>query len=284
MSPPKIAIFYHLYPNNLPLHKWGICFDEQISKICSSGLYDVCDFIHIGVNAKSDGFELPYTLNKFKIQFSDNFLFEFDTLKSLYKFCTENPDYKVYYFNNKGITYIDTYLQFITNSWRIYLEHFMISKWKDNLDLLDNHDVVCTEHSSNILGSFISSQQKNYGHIGGNFWWARADYVSKLSIDFFKKNTIEQRGIKCILCKEEACLFTDNLYKQENYENRKNTSCHLRLLAEQWVTDEECRIYNYFSYKNNPKSWMGDNGDPSLLRSNYVQMYNPSDYMNLKEI
>jgi hypothetical protein len=162
----------------------------------------------------------------------------------------------------------------------------MIFKWKDNLNLLDNHDIVCTEHASHILGSFILSQKTNGGEIGGNFWWARADYVSKLSIDFFKKETNEQRGIICIICKNEICPYIDNTYKQQNFNKRENTNCEMRHLGEQWITtpNEDCRIYNYYAYRNNPKSWVGENGDPSSSRSLYVQMYDPSDYMNLKEI
>jgi hypothetical protein len=136
----KIAVFYNLWPET---SLWETVFDEQMSKLCSSGLYEAADFIHIGVNAEI--ITLPYELKKFRINYNKNCGDEFDTLMSLYNFCNLEPDYKIFYFHLKGMKYIREEINssslktyFNVNSWRNYLEYFNILKWENNLKLLDD--------------------------------------------------------------------------------------------------------------------------------------------------
>lgn len=88
-------------------------------------------------------------------------IFEGQTLKCLYDKC-KNKDMYVLYFHNKGIFNS----KISANNWREILEHFLISKWKDCLKLLEDHDVVGVK---DIRGS-----------ISGNFFWADSYYIHTL--------------------------------------------------------------------------------------------------------
>ena len=183
----KIAIFYHLWPNNNNgMDKvWPLIFDDQMHKLRYSGLYDACESIHIGVNA--DTVELPYTFDKFKIQYNDYYYDEMDTLKSLYKFCVDNPDYKILYFQCKGtyrLTVSDVHKSISVNSWRLYMEYFNILKWKECIELLNDYDTVGTELLvDDYYGNFWGD------HYCGNFWWANASYIKTLDPNYLTRNS-----------------------------------------------------------------------------------------------
>jgi hypothetical protein len=177
----KIAIFIHLYQKN----HWAQIFEDQIIKLQQSGVYDTADYIHIGVNGD---LALPFHLVKVNVyKRNENIDLEADTLVDLHTFCKSNPDYKVLYIHSKGCSHgtNSPYYNNI-NSWRTYLEHFVIDNWKRCVDLLDSYDTVGTEWEELawIAGDFI-----HLPHYAGNFWWARADYISKLDPEYiFTRN------------------------------------------------------------------------------------------------
>ena len=47
----KIAIFYHLGQHH---PRWKLMYQDQIEKIIITGLYDVAEFIHIGIAGKEN--------------------------------------------------------------------------------------------------------------------------------------------------------------------------------------------------------------------------------------
>jgi hypothetical protein len=175
----KIAIFYHLFQKN----NWRNIFDEQMNKVCSSGLYAACDFIHLGINGNDD---LPYNLPKFKINRNTILINESETLRSLWDFCDKNEDYYVLYFYAKGVTHYGTHREYNTNSWRLYLDYFNLHRWKDCVEKLKEYDTVGTEFikESNYWDSEKKWRAENNWHFSGNFWWANSNYVKKLNPDY----------------------------------------------------------------------------------------------------
>lgn len=177
----KIAIFYHVGQ----FGNWERLFQEQVNSLVVSGLYHICDFIHIGVNGDEI---LPVLLPKFKVEYNSNKILEADTLKSLYDFCNENPDYKVLYFHTKGITYTeDNYLSTTTNSWRKYLEYYVINKWEECVEDLNEYDCVGTEwiNESRLWNSNLNDYSNEINpHYSGNFWWANAEYLKNLDLNY----------------------------------------------------------------------------------------------------
>ena len=180
-SKSNIAIFYHLYQIN----DWKKLYQEQINSLIISGLYEKCDFIHIGINGDQ---ELPFVLNKMRINYNENKILEANTLNSLWDFCNENPDYKVLYFHSKGVTHLNNvHCEYTTNAWRIYLEYFVITKWEDCVEDLNEYECVGTEWKDYSLLQDQNTQEyvkESNSHYAGNFWWANASYIQKLDLDY----------------------------------------------------------------------------------------------------
>jgi hypothetical protein len=166
----KIAIFYHVYQHG----NWASIFEEQISKLQQSGLYDAADYIHVGVNCEGDLY-MPWNLPKInRIRKNPNNHLEADTLVDMWNFCKANPDYKVLYLHAKGVTHDGNPY---TTAWRRYLEHFVIGKWRVCNGLLKSHDCVGTEWETDAR---VGDTKAVTPHYAGNFWWANAEYIAKL--------------------------------------------------------------------------------------------------------
>ena len=160
----KLAIFYHLYQNELS----GLIYQQQMHRLYTSGLMDACEFIHIGIVGEAEMFSLP---EKARVQYNKRLTKdEGETVESMYRFCKENPDYKVLFFHAKGAS-----RQFVPqlHAWRMFLEYYVIDKWKECISKLENYDTV---------GSKL--RMKPFPHYSGNFWWANADYVATLDENF----------------------------------------------------------------------------------------------------
>ena len=189
-SKSNIAIFYHLYQIN----DWKKLYQEQINSLIISGLYEKCDFIHIGINGDQ---ELPFVLNKMRINYNENKILEANTLNSLWDFCNENPDYKVLYIHSKGVTHLNNvHCEYTTNAWRIYLEYFVINKWEECAQDLNEYDCVGTEWKDYSLLQDQNTQEyvkESNSHYAGNFWWANASYIQKLDLDYIY-NEKDERG------------------------------------------------------------------------------------------
>ncbi len=176
----KIAIFYHVGQ----FGDWKRLFHEQINALVVSGLYHICDFIHIGVNGDE---ELPLSFPKFKVQYNIDKVLEADTLKSLYDFCINNQEHRVLYFHTKGSTQENTPRILNVTKWRYYLEYFSIHRWKDCITALRDYDTSGAEYlfESGLINqdTGITEWEEN-PHYSGNYWWANASYVSKLDPNY----------------------------------------------------------------------------------------------------
>jgi hypothetical protein len=137
-------------------------------RLYTSGLMDACEFIHIGIVGEGEMFSLP---KKARVQYNKRLTKdEGETVESMYRFCKENPDYKVLFFHAKGAS-----RQFVPqlHSWRMFLEYYVIDKWRECIDKLKEYDSVG-----------VKLRMKPFPHYSGNFWWANADYVATLDENF----------------------------------------------------------------------------------------------------
>ena len=177
----KIAIFYHLYQTN----NWEELFQEQMNSLIQSGLYDECEFIHVGINGTQ---ELPVIFDKIKVEYNQNKILEANTLQKLWEFSNSNPDYKVLYFHSKGVTYTHNEHYFITTTlWRKYLEYYVISNWKICIEDLEYYDCVGAEwvNESKLFDPDLGDYKFEINpHYSGNFWWANSSYIQKLDLDY----------------------------------------------------------------------------------------------------
>ncbi len=162
------------------IENWKQILSEQIELIHASGLGRCAhiDYCKVG--------EGKYNLD-FAMELPDLEEFEFPTLMCLYD--NSNKDGYCFYIHLKGVSktqkhweqYKDVYEDFAglknleclvynEKMWRKYLEYFIIEKYKDCIAALEDHDLVGVEW-----------REKPYPHFCGNFWWAKNDYVRKLS-------------------------------------------------------------------------------------------------------
>lgn len=98
--------------------------------------------------------------------------FELPTLRRISEFSKRNPRAKILYLHTKGISYTKE-SPFYSNiqDWINYMLYFLCQVPRC-VTLLDSYDTI---------GCNIWDNPKN--HYSGNFWWATASYISRLSLD-----------------------------------------------------------------------------------------------------
>lgn len=157
-------MFYHVYQYG----DWSLLFDEQFGLLKSSGLFNVADHIHIGIN----GMMLPQ-IEKVHAEINPNqHMEESDTLKSLLAYANEN-DAKILYMHTKGVSRPSPE----ATDWRHMMEYFCIEKWEECVDLLDEHDAVGCNFMDECDYGF-------YPHFSGNFWWATSRHIRRLDSSY----------------------------------------------------------------------------------------------------
>lgn len=176
----KLVLFYHAYIYG---DNYVSLMAEQFRLLVSSGLFEACDKLYIGVyeetNAQpKDGISWLrhfWSISKKVeiVQYTNNDE-ETSTMRRLKDYCKNNPDDYVLYFHAKGIT---KYSQ-ATQDWRKYMEYFVIEKWQNCITKLNE--------GYNCCGVMWNKRtpQGIYPHFSGNFWWATARYVNTLRDEY----------------------------------------------------------------------------------------------------
>ena len=177
----KIAIFYHTFQSGMS----AFVYQAQMHRLYCSGLIDAADYIHIGVNGNQEMFNVP---EKAKVVYNTNWKEETETLVALKNFAYENPDYKILYFHTKGVSKGTL----VANAWRMMMEYFVIDKWKECVEYLNDYD--CVGSNLNPVGETLWSNgtttkpvEGTY-NFTGNFWWANAKHIQTLDHNFLSSN------------------------------------------------------------------------------------------------
>ena len=219
----KIAIFYHIAQMGMS----AFIYQQQLHRLYTSGLIEVADYIHFGVNGDNELFNVP---DKVVVVQNRNWKEETETLISLRDFCNQNPDYKVLYFHTKGVSKGN--LQ--TNAWRLYMEYFVIDKWKECVEYLNDYDCCGTDHyptGATIWsnGDVVLPKEKT-SFFAGNFWWANASYINRLNNRYLESDYrldrelwiggVENCKAKCLYHSKmngEDGDFYENIYDEGMY-------------------------------------------------------------------
>ena len=177
----KLAIFYHISQIGIG----AFLYQAQVHRLYTSGLIKNASHIHFGVNGDKKLFNVP---EKAIVKTNVNWKEETETLMDLSIFCRDNPDYKVLYFHMKGVT-----KESMTGeSWRLMMEYFVIDRWKECVEYLNEYDTVGS--NLKILGPTTWSdgtqtwEKSGTQHFVGNFWWANASYINQLDDSFLTSN------------------------------------------------------------------------------------------------
>lgn len=203
----KLAIFYHIAQLGLG----AFIYQQQVHRLYTSGLIQNVNYIHFGVNGDKELFNVP---SNTIIQRNENTLEETETLMSLKDFCKDNQDYKILYLHTKGVTKESLNGE----SWRLMMEYFVIDRWKECVENLNDCDVVGS--NLKILGPTTWSdgrqswEKAGTQHFVGNFWWVNASYINQLDDKFLTSDFRLDR---------EFWIGTGNgkfksLYQPEDYE------------------------------------------------------------------
>lgn len=223
----KIGIFYHLYQ----FGDWRSIYIDQLNKIINSGLYDAADYIFVGVNGDE---ELPLQPSKLRIyrNMGDRST-EYCTLKALYDY-SFIQDSHVLFLHAKGVTWTsDPDMSEKTKNWRNYLEYFLVGKWKECTNLLQNHDCVGTElHRRAFLGMGAERIEFDITFYSGGMWWANSDYIKNLNPNFITNNMIIGRYAT------EFWIGTNNPKLYNFWNSNKNLYYHT-ILPEEYIDERK---------------------------------------------
>jgi len=203
----KLAIFYHIGQIGIG----AFVYLQQVHRLHTSGLLKEAKYIHFGVNGNQQLFNVPNNTN---VVYNKNLKEETETLESLRDFCKNHPDYKVLYLHTKGVTKESINAE----SWRLMMEYFVVDKWKECVEYLNEYDAVGS--NLKILGPTTwgdgsqTWEKAGTKHFVGNFWWANASYVNTLDDGFLESDFRLDR---------EFWIGTGNgnmksLYQPEDYE------------------------------------------------------------------
>lgn len=173
-----IAIFYHvLQKKSIHATKWEQIFCDQFNRLKDSMLYDAAKYVQINICGSET---LPLSDNKLIVKHNAITDCEAETLTDLWLFANYNPDYAIFYFHTKGVSFLDSNdVNVLGNltSWRKYMEYFNIDLWMNNVNLLDEYDCCGTEL---VEYACIGGREWTAPHYSGNFWWTNASYIKKL--------------------------------------------------------------------------------------------------------
>ena len=156
-----IHIFYHVYQ----VKNWEILYQEQIHALYVSGLMNECTKLHIGVVGNIPLFYVP---DNAEVTYHQENNGETDTLKMVRDFCIDN-ECRVMFFHTKGVSKGDRY----SNSWRLFMEYFIVHKWRECIEYLNEYDCCGCNWT-------IETSWGQFPHFSGTFWWATSGHIRTL--------------------------------------------------------------------------------------------------------
>lgn len=194
----KIVIAYHAY---LYGDKYMEVILSQLRRItCAKfndddtfekGLFSCCDKLYIGIvdtPDKKPKHGVEWLSNWFNFASSkinkkdprvevcvyDDNLELRRTLRWVRDYAKDNPDDYILFFHTKGITHDNPAI----NDWRLYMEYFVIDRWKDCIEKLDEGYDCCGVmwNKDTPVGDFP--------HFSGAFYWAKGSYINTLDHDY----------------------------------------------------------------------------------------------------
>jgi hypothetical protein len=181
----SIEIVYHI----ATLNNWRNIVQEQLETLESSGLWEACDGLTVTVVGEqiSEVQELFRELDrpeKLKIVHVSNDLhqYEFPGIEMVQQIAQQKSAAKILYMHTKGLLHYKQNTETNVRLWRKYMEYFNMEKWQECIKALDCADICGVDLSRSPSGSYFS----------GNFWWARANYITTCKLFRESRYSCEQ--------------------------------------------------------------------------------------------
>lgn len=188
MSKP-IDVWFHcwcgndkFFVQNSRIFKYCV---DKISKLKNCGLYDAMSNFYLvahGVSSKNEFIfdDLKSIYPKIKVIKLDKpeIGHESDTLNlMLSKYKSSEEDFNVLFFHTKGFSYPELPTQ---QNWIRYMDLFMINKWKENQNILENYDTSGIFFFEPDEESRKEGEPDNRKTYAGWFWWATSSHLKTI--------------------------------------------------------------------------------------------------------
>ena len=180
---------------------------QQLQQLQNSGLFEVSSKIFVTL-AGFQGLSVPEFLyglsGKITIVMSK---LEDDIrplLRALQQHCQSDNSAKIWLIHGKGATTGTFFPPNAVDYWREYMMYFIVEKWRQCVQELDDHDICGVEWRPNKETFNID---KPGGHFTGTFFWGRAQYLAEKCppLDQYIDVIWQQCCIRCNgPCKSEA--------------------------------------------------------------------------------
>jgi hypothetical protein len=178
----KNIIYYHIFTIN----NWVEIVNEQFDLLKKSNLFDHSLikvgilYIHIkDVDIAKTLFDEYDNVEIILIKPNTD-VGESETLIKLKEYstnCDENRN--VLYIHTKGVTQYSSVRELPVKKWRNMMEYFLIEKWEDCVNKLNEGYECCGVNYQNHAGN-IKGETTLIKIFNGNFFWTKTDYVKKL--------------------------------------------------------------------------------------------------------
>lgn len=174
----KIAIFYHcvLSGPRIPSEDYAVVLlQSQMNALNDSGLSDAADEIHLGINDNNGSAILlcAFAPGKSILKIHVDGQSELATLLDLQAWL--KPGWFVMYHHMKGVCYPGNP---VWERWRQCMEKVCVWNWEECVDALaKGYDTVGAHWLTHNKYSMV---HRSHRYWGGNFWWARSDYLMTL--------------------------------------------------------------------------------------------------------
>jgi hypothetical protein len=168
-----IVVVYHTYL----VGQWKNLVKSQLNRLLNSGLYESADQIWVTINrvenTEEEVKEFLKEYSRLNLEFHEQNYAEYPGIKKVKEIATDY-DAKILYFHTKGVS--NNWKVFNTKepsqekmenvaSWRECMEYFLIDKWTECNEKLEDYDNV--------------GVSCNGGWYWGNFWWSKSEHLRK---------------------------------------------------------------------------------------------------------
>lgn len=158
------------------LNNWKFVVLDQYYRLLFSGILDDIEKVYITVLGGEDIDWLLSKHNKFVLDKRGKVNeYERTCLHSLLEYAQTN-DADVLYIHTKGVSKPNNPN---VQEWRRLMEYFLIDKYKECLDKLEDVVGCCLNDDGN--NEKIGNESHKL-HFSGNFWWAKTEYIRKLPL------------------------------------------------------------------------------------------------------
>jgi hypothetical protein len=150
---------------------------------------------------------------------------ESETLGILKDDCDSlKEDICILYLHGKGVTQYKSEKEEPVKNWRKMMEYFLVDKWKDCIEKLDEGYDCCGVNYQNHAGH-MNGETKLIYIFNGNFFWTKSNYIKKLDKKLLFEHRYSGENWICSIYHSAYSFYNTpiriNLYYETNNEYKQ---------------------------------------------------------------